>query len=78
MRRNETGRRPRRQSDDELSLEDKLKELRRTGKEKAATMRRRDEDRFMTPGQRKRAQIRRGRERASKEKGSRSREAWST
>jgi hypothetical protein len=67
MRRNETGRRPRR-SEGEQSLEEKLQELRRIGKQKAAHMRRRDEEMFMTPGQKRRASIRRGRERATRDK----------
>ena len=48
----------------EQSLEEKLAKLRRDGKEKLSEMKEREMERFMTPGQRKRENIRRGKRRA--------------
>ena len=49
------------------SLEEKLKDLRQEGKAKLGELRRREEDAFMTPGQRKRDKVRKGKQNAARE-----------
>jgi len=56
----------------EPTLEEKLAQLRKIGKQKAADLRDRELEKFMTPGQRKRENIRRGKRRAKMEE----REDW--
>ena len=50
-----------------MSLEQKLADLKKQSKENDAARRKREEERFMTPGQKKRAQIRRGKQRAERD-----------
>lgn len=63
----QAGRRPRSSQGDGVSLEQKLAELKRQSKDNDAARRKREEEFFMSPGQKKRAQIRRGRERAERD-----------
>jgi hypothetical protein len=58
----------------EQSLDENLAKLRRNGKEKLSEMRDREMEMFMTPGQRKRESIRRGKRRAKMEDGFRKRD----
>jgi len=50
------------------SLEEKLAQLRKEGKQKFSDLRDRELEKFMTPGQRKRENIRRGKRRAKQDK----------
>jgi len=50
-----------------VGLEQKLMDLKKQSKENDAARRKREEEFFMSPGQKKRAQIRRGRERAARD-----------
>lgn len=62
----QAGRRPRTPGDG-VGLEQKLMDLKKQSKENDAARRKREEEFFMSPGQKKRAQIRRGRERAARD-----------
>jgi len=60
--------RPPRKYDQAQSLEEKLAQLRKEGKQKFSDLRDRELEKFMTPGQRKRENIRRGKRRAKQDK----------
>ena len=57
-----------RRADQMQSLEEKLAQLRKEGKQKFSDLRDRELEKFMTPGQRKRENIRRGKRRAKQDK----------